>query len=163
MDGVTMKELVIRKALKEDTKSILFFINELAKFEKLENSVKTNVTELEKNIFENNYANVIMLEVNKILVGFALYFFTFSTFAGKRSLYLEDLFVLPKERQKGYGKETLIYLANLALEKECARFEWSCLNWNKKAIDFYENFGALPQNEWTLFRLEGDKLIGYKK
>ena len=96
------------------------------------------------------------------IVGFALYYFAYSTWKGQ-CLYLEDLFVLPEERQKGYGKETLIYLANKAIEKECARFEWSCLKWNKNAIDFYTKFGALPQNEWTLFRLEGSNLLKYKK
>jgi GNAT superfamily N-acetyltransferase len=163
MDGEYMSNLVIRKAIKEDTKDILMFITELAKFEKLEDQVKTNIKELESNIFDNEYAEVLMLEVEGKKIGFALYFYTFSTFEGKPSLYLEDLFILASERHKGYGKETLIYLANKAIEKECARFEWSCLDWNQKAIDFYIGFGALPQDEWTLFRLEGSKLVGYKK
>jgi len=143
-----MSKLVIKKAVKEDSKDILFFIKELAKFEKLEGRVKTNLIDLESNIFDHNYANVLFLEVNSKKIGFALYFYTFSTFEGKPSLYLEDLFILPEERQKGYGKETLIYLADQAVKKDCARFEWSCLNWNKKAINFYLGFGALPQDEW---------------
>lgn len=158
-----MSQLVIKKAVKDDTKDILFFVNELAKFEKLEDEVKANIEELESNIFVNKYAEVLMLEVEGKRIGFAIYFYTFSTFEGKPSLYLEDLFILPEERHKGYGKETLIYLANLAVTKGCARFEWSCLNWNKKAIDFYVKFGALPKEEWTLFRLEGSSLVGYAK
>ena len=158
-----MSHLVIRKATKEDTKDIFFFVNELAKFEKLEDEVKTNIEHLKTNIFENDYAKVLMLEVEKKKIGFVLYFYTFSTFEGKPSLYLEDLFILPEERHIGYGKEALVYLANEAIKNGCARFEWSCLNWNKKAIDFYIKFGALPQEEWTLFRLEGNSLIRYKK
>jgi GNAT superfamily N-acetyltransferase len=163
MDGDEMSKLKIRKAIKNDSKDILFFINQLAKFEKLEDQVMANIEYLEKYIFDKEYAEVVILEVDHKKIGFALYFYTFSTFESKPSLYLEDLFVLPEERQKGYGKETLIYLANKAIEKECARFEWSCLKWNKNAIDFYTKFGALPQNEWTLFRLEGSNLLKYKK
>lgn len=158
-----MSNFVIRKAMREDISDILYFINELAKFEKLGDQVKTSKEELEKNIFDNNYAKVLLLESNKRKIGFCLYYYTFSTFEGKPSLYLEDLFVISDERNKGYGKETLKYLANKALEKGCSRFEWSCLNWNKTAIDFYLKFGALPQDEWTLFRLEGTSLLGYKK
>ncbi len=158
-----MSGLVIKKAFKEDTKDISFFINELANFEKLEDQVKTNIEELESNIFDKEYADVLMLEVDGKRIGFALYYYTFSTFEGKPTLYLEDLFILQNERHKGYGRETLIYLANHAIEKGCARFEWSCLNWNKKAIDFYIKFGALPKEEWTIFRLDGSRLVGYKK
>lgn len=158
-----MSQLKIRKALKNDAKDILYFINELAKFEKLEDEVKTNKEEIIKNIFDNNYAEVLLLEVDGMKVGFCLYFFTFSTFEGKPSLYLEDLFILPKERSKGYGKETIKLLANIANEKGCARFEWSCLEWNKKAIKFYEKFGANSLNEWILFRLDGKELKKYRK
>ncbi len=158
-----MSDLTIRKAIKSDIKKILFFINELARFERLEDQVKTDIKKLESNLFENKYAEVVILEVDNKKIGFALYFYTFSTFESKPSLYLEDLFILKEERHKGYGKEALKYLAKKAIEKDCARFEWSCLNWNKNAIDFYLKFGALPQNEWTLFRLEGYKLIGYSK
>ena len=158
-----MSNLVIRKALREDVSDVLYFINKLAIFEKLEDQVKTSKEVLEKNIFDKKYAEVLLLEKDNKKVGFCIYFYTFSTFEGKPSLYLEDLFILPEYRQKGYGKQVLEYLANKAIEKGCARFEWSCLNWNKKAIDFYLKFGALPQEEWTLFRLEGSSLIGYKK
>lgn len=158
-----MSNLIIKRVVRQDAKDILFFIKELAKFEKLEDKVKCNITELEKNIFDKHYADVVLLQVEDKKIGFALYYYTFSTFEGKPSLYLEDLYIIPSERQKGYGKETLKYLANKAIEKNCSRFEWSCLNWNKKAIDFYTKFGALPQSEWTLFRLEGNKLEAYKK
>ena len=153
-----MNQLNIRKALKSETKDVLYFIKELAKFEKLEDEVKTNKEELMKNIFDSNYAEVLLLEVDKKKIGFCLYFYTFSTFEGKPSLYLEDLYIIPEERSKGYGKETLKYLANVANEKGCSRFEWSCLDWNKKAIEFYEKFGAIPMTDWVLFRLEGKNL-----
>jgi GNAT superfamily N-acetyltransferase len=154
-----MSDLTIRKASINDVKDILFFINELANFEKLKDQVKASIEELEKNLFQNRYAEVVLLEVDDKKIGFALYFYTFSTFESKPTLYLEDLYVIPEERQKGYGKEVLKYLANEAVIKDCARFEWSCLNWNKNAIDFYLKFGATPQNDWTLFRLEGYNLI----
>jgi GNAT superfamily N-acetyltransferase len=154
-----MSDLTIRKASINDVKDILFFINELANFEKLKDQVKASIEELEKNLFQNRYAEVVMLEVDDKKIGFALYFYTFSTFESKPTLYLEDLYVIPEERQKGYGQEVLKYLANEAVIKDCARFEWSCLNWNKNAIDFYLKFGATPQNDWTLFRLEGYNLI----
>ncbi len=158
-----MSSLILKMASRKDSSDILYFIRQLAKFEKLENQVKTNIEELRKNIFNNKYAEVLLLEVEGKKIGFCLYFYTFSTFEGKPSLYLEDLFIIEEERHKGYGKETLKYLANLAIKKECARFEWSCLNWNKDAIDFYIKFGALPQEDWTLFRLEGNSLVTYKK
>ncbi len=158
-----MSRLKIRNAVKEDAKDIFNFINELAIFEKLKDKVNTSIEELRVNIFDNKYANVLLLEVDNKKIGFALFYYTFSTFEGKPSLYLEDFYIVSDQRNKGYGKETLSFLAKYAVEYGCARFEWSCLNWNQKAIDFYLGFGALPQTDWTLFRLEGNRLIGYKK
>lgn len=158
-----MNDLKFVKAVQDDVEDILYFINELAKFEKLENQVKTNKEELMRNVFENKYAEVLFLEVDSRRIGFALYFYTFSTFEGKPTLYLEDLFVVSEERQKGYGKKTLEHLANIAIEKGCARFEWSCLNWNQNAIDFYLKFGAKRLSDWDLFRLEGANLVRYIK
>ena len=109
-----MSDLTIRKAIKSDIKKILFFINELARFERLEDQVKTDIKKLESNLFENKYAEVVILEVDNKKIGFALYFYTFSTFESKPSLYLEDLFILKEERHKGYGKEALKYLAKKA-------------------------------------------------
>lgn len=158
-----MNDFKIVKAIPRDVDDIIYFINELAKFEKLEDKVKISKDNFMENIFNKKYAEVIMIEVDNKRVGFALFFYTFSTFEAKPTLYLEDLFIVESERNKGYGKKALEYLANLAIQKDCARFEWSCLKWNKKAIDFYLKFGALPQDEWTLFRLEGNNLVGYKK
>jgi len=158
-----MIELVIRKAVREESSDIYGFIKDLAVFEKLEDRVVTTTSMIEKSIFDNNYAEVLFLEVEGKKIGFCLYFYTFSTFEGKPSLYLEDLFVVEESRNKGYGQKTLMYLANQAIQNGCARFEWSCLNWNKNAIDFYKKFGATPQNEWTLFRLEGENLVSYRK
>lgn len=162
-EGEYMNELTIRNALREESKDIFNFILELAEFEKLKDKVVANVKLLEKSIFDCKHADVLFMEINGEKIGFCLYFYTFSTFRGKPTLYLEDLYIRKEFRSKGYGLAVLKYLANLAIEKDCARFEWSCLNWNEKAIDFYLNFGALPQKQWTLFRLEGEKLVGYKK
>jgi GNAT superfamily N-acetyltransferase len=97
------------------------------------------------------------------VVGFALYFFNYSTFVGRKGLYLEDLFIRPVFRGKGYGKKLLLYLAQLAHEQGCGRMEWSVLNWNTSAIQFYESLGAKPMDEWTIYRLDADGLEGLGK
>ena len=113
---------------------------------------------LEKWIFDNKKAEVIFAMENEKEVGFALFFHNFSTFLGRSGLYLEDLFVLPEYRGKGYGKGLLKQLAKIAVERDCGRFEWSCLDWNKPSIDFYLSLGATPMEEWTVYRLSGDAL-----
>lgn len=146
--------LQFRSAERKDTSVILSLIQELARYEKLENSVFATVEILEKSLFDLHYADVLLLEVEGETIGFVLYFFTFSTFEGKPTLYLEDLFIRTEHRGFGYGKAAMQKLSNIALLKGCARFEWSCLNWNQSAIDFYESLGAKPQKEWTVFRME---------
>lgn len=143
----------IRPAVPSDAETIYQLIFQLAIYEKLENDVVTSADELRKQIFENNYAEVLMAEENGTPVGFALYFFNFSTFVGKPGLYLEDLFVEPEYRGKGYGKKLLIELSKIAIAQNCGRMEWSVLDWNKPAVDFYKSLGAKPMDEWTVFRL----------
>jgi GNAT superfamily N-acetyltransferase len=145
----------IRKAFPEDAPIIFNLIKKLAVFEKMENEVVTSVEELRQNIFEKNFAHVIIGEENGVPAGFALYFYNFSTFLGKCGLYLEDLYVEPEHRGKGYGKSLLIELAKIAKAENCGRMEWSVLNWNQPAIDFYESLSAKPMNEWTVYRLDG--------
>ncbi|UFK98069.1 GNAT family N-acetyltransferase [Kaistella faecalis] len=144
----------IRKAVPKDTPVIFDLIKKLAVYERLENDVITSVEELQENIFSKNFAKVLIAEEGGKPVGFALYFYNFSTFVGKPGIYLEDLFVEPEYRGKGYGKALLIALAKIAKEEDCGRFEWSVLDWNTPSIEFYKALGAKPMDEWTVFRLD---------
>lgn len=149
-----MKNFQIRKATPKDTQTIFNLIYKLAVYEKLENDVITTVEELRINIFEKNYAEVLIAEEDEKPVGFALYFHNFSTFVGKPGIYLEDLFVEPEMRGKGYGKALLVELAKIAKERNCGRLEWAVLDWNTPSIEFYKSLGAKPMDEWTVFRLD---------
>ena len=153
----------IREAQRKDCPIILQFIKELAEYEKEPNAVEADVEILEKSIFDKEQAKVVLLEENGESVAFVLYFFNFSTWRGKAGLYLEDLFVRPQYRGKGYGKMLLSYLAKQAVELGCPRFEWIVLDWNKPSIDFYKAMGAKPLDEWTVFRLENEKLNSLAK
>jgi len=147
----------IREGKIEDVNIIYDFIYQLAEYEKLTDEVTTTPEELAKTIFATNpHVHTIIAFYKNKPVGFALYFFNYSTFKGKPGLYLEDLFVIPQMRGKGFGKQLLIELGKIAKRKNCARFEWSVLDWNKPAIDFYKSIGATPMDEWTLFRLTED-------
>lgn len=144
----------IRKAHPEDSELIFNLISKLAEYEKMSDEVVTNPEELRENIFDKKTANVIIAEENDVPVGFALYFFNFSTFVGKPGLYLEDLFVEPEYRGKGYGKKLFTALSNIAQTENCGRMEWSVLDWNTPAIEFYKSLGAKPMNGWSVFRLD---------
>ena len=151
-------EFIIRAALENDIPLILSFVKELAKYEKLKHEVKATEEILYKNIFEKKYAEVVIGELDSVPVGFALFFHNFSTFLGKPGIYLEDLFVKEEYRSRGFGKKILSYLAKLTIERDCGRLEWSVLDWNKPAIDFYLSIGAEPMDEWTVYRLTGKEL-----
>ena len=161
-----MKTLSIRKAKKTDAPLILDFIRGLADYEKLSGEVTATVEQIEKTLFGNeSKAHCLLGFADGKPVAFAIYFFNYSTFLAKYGLYLEDLYVPPEERGKGYGTQMLRRLAQIALENDCGRFEWSVLNWNEPAIKFYKNLGAEPQEDWTLFRITGKalkKLAGTK-
>jgi GNAT superfamily N-acetyltransferase len=144
----------IRKATPDDTPTIFDLIKKLSVYEKMENEVITSVEELRENIFTKNFSKVLLAEEEGKPVGFALYFFNFSTFVGNPGLYLEDLFVEPEYRGKGYGKKLFVELAKIALEENCGRMEWSVLNWNTPAIEFYKSLQAKPMDEWTVYRLD---------
>lgn len=155
-------EKTIRKAEMSDVKTILEFIKGLAEYEKLENEVVATEELLCEWLFEKKKANVLIAEENGKPVGFALYFYNFSTFLGRAGIYLEDLFVLPEHRGKGLGKGLIIKLAEIALEEGCGRLEWSCLDWNTPSISFYKSIGAFPMEDWTVYRMtvpEMKKLI----
>ena len=152
--------LKICKAKEEDISDILYFIMELAKFERLEHSAVATHESIKKYLFgEHPYAEVIFIEKDQTKVGFALYFFNFSTFLGKPGIYLEDLFILPNHRKNGYGKQLLSHIAKIAVDNHFGRFEWSVLDWNTEAIHFYHSLGAIPMSEWTLQRLTGESLV----
>ena len=148
----------IRNAERKDTPLILSFIRRLAEYEKMSDEVIATEESLEEWIFDKQKAEVIFAVEDGKEVGFALYFHNFSTFVGKAGIYLEDLFVLPEYRGKGYGKALLTRLAETAVERGCGRLEWSCLDWNKPSIDFYLSMGAVPMNGWTTYRLAGETL-----
>ena len=149
----------IKEATENDLELILMFIKELAMFEKLSDKVTATTDTLKQSLFsENKIAEAIIGYYNNLPVAFAIYFHNFSTFVGKKGLYLEDLYVKPDLRGKGLGKEMLLYLVRLAKERDCGRFEWAVLDWNTSAIQFYKSLGAEPMNEWTIFRLDADAI-----
>ena len=147
-----------RYAKRTDAALILRFIRELADYEHMLDEVVAEVTTLEEWIFDKQKAEVIFVLENGVEVGFALFFHNFSTFLGRAGIYLEDLFVVPEHRGKGYGKALLKKLATIAVERGCGRLEWSCLDWNKPSIDFYLSLGATPMSNWTVYRVTGDTL-----
>ncbi len=152
-----------RFATKEDAGKILFFIKQLAKYEKMENEVIATESLLEEWIFDKKKAEVIFALEQEKEVGFALFFHNFSTFLGWSGIYLEDLFVLEEYRGKGYGKGLLKELARITVNRGCGRLEWSCLDWNEPSINFYKSLGATLMDEWTVYRLTGDTLTKMAK
>jgi len=154
-----MSEVNFRTAKREDVTLILSFIKALADYEHLGNEVTATEEALTISLFDQKAAEVIICEVEEIPVGFALYFYNYSTFLGKPGLYLEDLFVQEAYRGRAIGKKMLAHIAKIAVAKGCERFEWSCLDWNKSSIAFYEHMGAKAMDEWTVYRLTGDALI----
>ncbi len=153
-----MEELTFRAAKEEDCGLILHFIRSLAAYEKMADEVVATEELLLEWLFQKHSAEVIFACENGKEVGFALFFHNFSTFVGRAGLYLEDLYVLPEYRGKGYGKAILKKLAAIAAERGCGRMEWVCLDWNKPSIDFYRSLGARPMDEWTIYRVAGESL-----
>lgn len=153
-----MAQITFRMSQPKDTALILHFIRGLAVYEKMEDQVIATEELLTEWLFEKQKAEVVIEEAAGKPVGFALFFHNFSTFLGRAGIYLEDLFVEPSERGKGYGKALLTHLAQLAVERGCGRLEWSCLDWNQPSIDFYLSMGAQRMDDWTTYRLTGDRL-----
>lgn len=153
-----MISLTIRPAREIDIPQILYFIKELAIYEDMLDDVVATEDLLREWIFEKQKAEVLLAEEDGIPVGFALFFHNFSTFLGRAGIYLEDLFVMPEHRGKGYGKALLRRLAQITMERGCGRLEWACLDWNKPSIDFYLSLEATPMDQWTVYRLTGDTL-----
>ncbi len=159
-----LNDFTLRSATIDDVPSILGFIIELAEYEKLAHEVVATEDTLRETLFgPTPYAQVIIAELTGVPVGYALFFHNFSTFTGRPGIYLEDLYVQPKHRGQGFGKLLLAYLARKAVDMNCTRVEWSVLDWNQPAIDFYRSIGALPMDGWTVQRLDGDRLASFAK
>ena len=154
-----MAETRIRGATEEDVPLILSFIRELAEYEKLSREVVATHETLRESLFgERRYAEVLIAEQDGTPAGFALFFHNFSTFLGKPGIYLEDLYVKPAFRGSGIGKKLLVYLASLAKRRGCGRLEWWVLDWNEPSIGFYKKLGAVPMDDWTVYRVSGSAL-----
>lgn len=143
----------IRPARPDEAGLVLDFIRKLAVYEKCPDDVIADEATLYHSLFEEHSAEVVFVEEEGTVVGFALFFHNFSTFVGRKGLYLEDLFILPEYRGRGYGKAVLKYLADVALERHCGRMEWICLDWNEPALEVYRSIGAIPLDEWTVQRM----------
>jgi GNAT superfamily N-acetyltransferase len=151
--------VTLRFATRDDVGLILTFVRELAEYERAPDEVKTDEATLAASLFgDRPGAEVVIADVDGQPAGFALFFHNFSTWLGKRGLYLEDLFVRPEFRGRGVGQVLMAYLAKLAVERDCGRFEWWVLDWNTPALDFYRRLGAVPMDEWTVQRMTGDAL-----
>jgi len=149
----------LRFAEEKDVPLILEFIKGLAEYEKMLDKVTATEEILRESLFDRKAAEVIIGEYDGTPVSFALFFHNFSTFLGKPGIYLEDLYVKPEMRGKGIGKTMLSFLAKLAVERKCGRLEWWCLDWNEPSIQFYKKMGAIPMEEWTVYRVCDDALI----
>ena len=150
--------LVIRRAQREDTALVLEFIRRIAAYEKMSDQVVATEETLEKSLFDQEQAWVLVGEYQAKPVGFALFYENFSTFIGRAGLYLEDLYVDPDMRGRGFGKALFQAVAAEAVRRGCARMEWTCLNWNEPSIAFYRQRGAVAMDQWTTYRLAGDAI-----
>ena len=148
----------LRFAEINDVPIILGFIRELAIYEKMLDQVVATEEILRESLFERKVAEVIIGEYEDKPIGFALFFYNFSTFLGRPGIYLEDLFIKPEMRGYGMGKIILSFLAKLAIDRKCGRLEWSCLDWNESSIQFYKQLGAVPMNDWTAYRVYDETL-----
>ncbi|MBP3216417.1 MAG: GNAT family N-acetyltransferase [Clostridium sp.] len=153
-----MSELTFRPAKEQDCGKILYFIKQLAVYEKMEDQVVATEEILREWIFEKKKAEVIFGCLDGKEIGFAVFFHNFSTFLGRAGIYLEDLFVFPEYRGRGFGKAFLVKLAKTALERGCGRLEWACLDWNVSSIEFYKSLGAVPMDDWTVYRADEETM-----
>ena len=149
----------IREAHSEDCQTIARFIRLIAEYEKMSDEVIWDYDTLYQQLFVEKRAEVLLGEEDGKVVGFALYFHNFSTFVGRKGLYLEDLYVLQECRGKGYGKAFFHRLCQIAAQRHCGRMEWVCLNWNQPSIDFYRSLGAVGMHEWTTWRLTEESIL----
>jgi GNAT superfamily N-acetyltransferase len=156
-----MPTIAIRPAEANDAALILRFITELAVYERAEDQVVATEADIRQSIFEAGAARALVCSVGGVPAGFAVYFFNYSTWQGRKGLYLEDLYVTPDYRKAGAGKALLQHLARIAVAEGCGRFEWSVLDWNEPALQFYQSIGAWPMDEWVRYRLAGAALAEF--
>ena len=155
-EQIKMSHFSIRPAQPNEAGLILEFIKKLAEYEKCSDEVIADEQTIYQSIFVEKAAEVVFAEEDGVVIGFALFFHNFSTFVGRKGLYLEDLFIIPEKRGLGYGKAILKYLADIAIERNCGRMEWICLDWNAPSLAFYRSIGAIPMDEWTVQRMTED-------
>lgn len=158
-----MPTFTIRPAQPEETSLVLEFIKKLAAYEKCSDEVIADEATLYQSLFVEKAAEVVFAEEDGVVIGFALFFHNFSTFVGRKGLYLEDLFIIPEKRGLGYGKAILKYLADIAVERNCGRMEWICLDWNTPSLAFYRSIGAFPLDEWTVQRMTEERVKAFAK
>ena len=158
-----MPEFTIRPAQPEETGLVLEFIKKLAAYEKCSDEVVADEATLYQSLFVEKSAEVVFAEEDGVVIGFALFFHNFSTFVGRKGLYLEDLFIIPEKRDLGYGKAILKYLADIAVKRNCGRMEWICLDWNTPSLAFYRSIGAFPLDEWTVQRMTEERVKAFAK
>jgi len=157
-EDARMDGFKLRFAEEKDIGILLEMIKELAVYEKLLDEVTATEETLKESLFIRKVAEAVIAEYEDKPIGYIIFFHNFSTFTGRPGLYLEDLYVRPEMRGRGFGKTMLSFLAKLAVERKCARVEWACLDWNTHSIGFYKRMGAVPMDEWTVYRLAGSKL-----
>jgi len=156
--------LTIRPAVRTDAPQILAFITELAEYERARHEVIASVADIEHSLFdEGSTVHSLICERDGRAIGFAVYFYSYSTWLGRNGIYLEDLYITPEQRGGGAGRDLLRYIAREAVEHRCGRLEWSVLDWNAPAIGFYEALGAQAQDEWVRYRLDGEKLLRFAR
>ncbi|MEG9625407.1 GNAT family N-acetyltransferase [Pseudomonas guariconensis] len=154
--------LTIRPAVRTDAAQILAFITELAEYERARHEVVATVADIEHSLFdEGSTAHSLICERDGVAIGFAVYFYSYSTWLGRNGIYLEDLYITPEQRGDGAGRQVLRHIAREAVAKGCGRMEWSVLDWNEPAIGFYKSLGAEPQDEWVRYRLDGERLAQF--
>ena len=158
-----MKAFNIRPARPDEAGVVLDLIKQLAVYERCENDVVADEATIRQSLFVERSAKVVLAEEEGMVVGFALFFHNFSTFVGRKGMYLEDLFVIPEKRGLGYGKALLKYVAKLAVQRNCGRMEWICLDWNEPSLRIYRSIGAVPMSEWTVQRLDEQALKAFAK
>lgn len=158
-----MHRFAIRPAQPEETGLVLEFIKKLAAYEKCSDEVVADEATLYQSLFVEKAAEVVFAEEDGVVIGFALFFHNFSTFVGRKGLYLEDLFIIPEKRGLGYGKAILKYLADIAVERNCGRMEWICLDWNTPSLAFYRSIGAFRLEEWTVQRMTEERVKAFAK
>jgi GNAT superfamily N-acetyltransferase len=152
-------ELSVRRATANDVALVLGFVRELAEYERLSHLLTATEPALREALFGTHPGAEVLLAFEAAApVGFAVYFHNFSTFLGQRGLWLEDIYVKPAFRRKGYGRTLLLHVARIAHERGCGRFEWAALDWNVPAVEFYKSLGAVPLDDWTIFRVTGEAL-----